>query len=418
MIEGGGMMKKIGLLALIACLFLIIAAPVQAQERLVVLDSSAQADFPARLTFSLSASSGVNIVDIRLRYIVEQTGFAQITSETYIAFTPASQVDVSWSLETLRIGGLPPGINIDYWWVVTDASGNRVETTPEPVQFTDSRYPWRSLTEGEVTILWYDGSDSFAGELQAAAHDTLSRLLSDTGAHLEKPATIYIYASTADLQGALVYPSEWTGGVAYVQFSTIAIGISPLQLDWGKGAIAHELTHLVTHQMTFNPYGELPNWLTEGLAVYAEGLPSPAYTSRLFQAIVDNNLISVRSLSSPFSAYPDLATLSYAESYSLVSFLIQEYGQSKMLELLNTFKEGSSYDAALIKVYGFDMDGLDSLWQDYVRQQYLPATQTPPGQMSALEQTPINAAVVPVLAALAPAALFGIGVIMTRRRRR
>ena len=37
-----------------------------------------------------------------------------------------------------------------------------------------------------------------------------------------------------------------------------------------------------------------------------------------------------------------------------------------MLELLKTFKQGSSYDGALGKVYGFDMDGLDSLWRDYV----------------------------------------------------
>jgi hypothetical protein len=35
-----------------------------------------------------------------------------------------------------------------------------------------------------------------------------------------------------------------------------------------------------------------------------------------------------------------------------------------MLELLLTFKEGSGYDAALEKVHGFDMDGLDKLWRD------------------------------------------------------
>ena len=34
-----------------------------------------------------------------------------------------------------------------------------------------------------------------------------------------------------------------------------------------------------------------------------------------------------------------------------------------MFELLNTFKQGSGYDEALLKVYGFDMDGLDALWR-------------------------------------------------------
>jgi hypothetical protein len=41
-----------------------------------------------------------------------------------------------------------------------------------------------------------------------------------------------------------------------------------------------------------------------------------------------------------------------------------------MLDLLNTFSQGSGYDAALEAVYGFDMDGLDSLWREYVSEQY------------------------------------------------
>jgi hypothetical protein len=35
-----------------------------------------------------------------------------------------------------------------------------------------------------------------------------------------------------------------------------------------------------------------------------------------------------------------------------------------MLQLLNIFGEGSGYDDALLEVYGFDMDGLNTLWQD------------------------------------------------------
>ena len=41
-----------------------------------------------------------------------------------------------------------------------------------------------------------------------------------------------------------------------------------------------------------------------------------------------------------------------------------------MLELLNTFSEGSGYDEALKKVYGFDMEGLDTSWRDYVNTKY------------------------------------------------
>jgi hypothetical protein len=366
------MNKKARLIALIFCLFLLILSPglVQAQGELTVLNSSVVAIFPSQLSFSLSARSNVNITDVRLCYTVDRTSFAQITSEAYIEFMPSTNVDVSWTLEMVKIGGLPPGSTVEYWWRVTDASGNKVETAPVQVQFDDTRYTWRSLTQGKVTIYWYSGDDSFAQELMAATQQALVRLAEDTGAYLEKPVKLYIYASTEDLQGAMIYPQEWTGGVAFTRFGIIAIGISPGNIDWGKTAIAHELTHLVIHQVTLNPYNDLPTWLDEGLAMYNQGMLGPEFATYLSRAIAEDRLISVQSLSSPFSAYAEEAILSYAESYSLVEFLITNYGQGKMLELLNTFRQGSGYDDALQTVYGFDMDGLDKLWRDYVTKQY------------------------------------------------
>ena len=368
------MIKKVSILVTVICLFLVLLSPalVQAQGELTILDSSAEVDFPAKLGFSLSAKSGVNITDIRLHYVVNRISSARITSEVYIEFVPATTVDVKWAWDMRKTGGLPPGSSVEYWWTVADAGGKRVETTPARVQFDDIRYSWHSLTEGKVTIYWYEGSESFAQELMVAAQEALARLAEDTGAELDKPARIYIYANTRDLQGAMIYPQEWTGGVAFTRFGSIAIGISPNNLYWGKRVIAHELTHLVIHQVTLNPYCDLPTWLDEGLAMHSEGMLGPEFTSRLNKAITEGSLISVRSLSSPFSAFTEESTLSYAQSYSLVEFLINNYGQAQMLELLNTFKQGSSYDQALEKVYGFDMNGLDALWREHVTEQYQP----------------------------------------------
>jgi hypothetical protein len=164
----------------------------------------------------------------------------------------------------------------------------------------------------------------------------------------------------------MIYPQEWTGGVAFTRYGIMAIGIDPAKLDWGKRAIAHELTHLVIHQITLNPYSDLPTWLDEGLAMRNEGPLESVFTAYLNRATDEESLISVQSLSSPFSAYAGEATLSYAQSYSLVEFLIDSYGQGKMFELLSTFREGSTYDGALEEVYGFDMDGLDVRWQEWL----------------------------------------------------
>ena len=397
------MIKKTIILALVVCLFLVLLSPglVQARGGLTILDSSAEADFPYGLDFNLSAESDVNITDIRLRYRVDRISYAQVTSEVYIEFVPAATVDISWTLEMVKIGGLPPGSSVEYWWLVEDAGGEKVETVPVQVQFDDIRYSWDSLTEGRVTMYWYEGDESFIQELMAAAQQALARLAEDTGAELEQPVRLYIYASIQDLQGAMIYPREWTGGAAFTRHGTIVIGISPINLYWGERAIAHEMAHLVIHQMVLNPYSGLPTWLDEGLAMYAEGSLALEYTAYLNQAIADDSLISVRSLSSPFSAYAAEAALSYAQSYSLVEFLISNYGQGKMLELLNTFSQGSNYDAALDSVYGFDMDGLNNLWRQYVT-----------GQSPPIEETGMHPLLTGVLVALPVGFLLGLGLVI------
>lgn len=366
------MIKKAGIFVLVTALFLVLLCPalVQAQAGLTILGSSAEAEFPSELNFNLSAESNADITDVRLHYAVDRESFAEVTSEVYIEFVPDTTVDVQWAWDMRKTGGLPPGSSVEYWWTVEDASGDKVQTTPTKVRFDDNRYLWQSLTKEKVTIYWYEGEQSFAEELMSAAQQALARLAEETGAYLKKPVKMYIYANSQDLQGAMIFPQEWTGGVAFTRYGIIAIGIDPSNLLWGERSIAHELSHLVVHQMTFNPYIALPTWLDEGLAMYTEGTLSAGFVDYITEAIEENGLISVRSLSSPFSAYSSQATLSYAESYSVVEFLITSYGQDKMLELLTTFSEGSSYDGALERVYGFDMDGLDALWRDYVVEHY------------------------------------------------
>ncbi len=387
------MSKKIKAFLLVITLFGVLLVPGlgQAQTGPTVLSSTAEPQFPLSLDFKLSAKSTVNITDIRLQYVVDRDSFAQITSEAYVPFAPASSVNVAWTLDMRRTGGLPPGSRVTYWWLIRDASGQTIETKPSEVQFNDARYQWQSLSRGQVTLYWYEGRQSFAEELMKAVDDALSRLEVDTGARLKKPVELYIYANSQDLQGAMVFPQEWTGGVAYTRYNIIAIGIPTSNLAWGRRAVAHELSHLVTQQVTLNPYNELPTWLNEGLSMYAEGELETPFAGLLKRAIAENSLITPRSLSSPFSANAEESYLAYAESFALVEFLTTKYGRDKMLELLTTFSQGATYDGALQKVYGFDMDGLFNIWREWVVQRY--------GQTGRTVQEPSGvAAPVPALA--------------------
>ncbi|HEY32187.1 MAG TPA: peptidase MA domain-containing protein [Dehalococcoidia bacterium] len=359
--------KKAILLGAIVSLFpLLNLAPVHAEDGLRIVSSSAQASFPLTISFSIAAESDVDITDIRLHYKVLRHSFADVTAEVYLQFVSALEVEASWDWDMRRTGGLPPSTGIQYWWTVKDAGGDQIETSPVIVWFDDERFSWQSLTQDMVTLYWYNGDMPFAEELMLAIEDALDWLEADTGAIPQEAIEIYIYATSQDLRGAMIFPREWTGGVAYTAYGRIAIGIGLDNLDWGKRALTHELTHLVVHQMTLNPYSDIPTWLDEGLAMRSEGSLTYYYVNALNQAIGNDSLISVQSISSPFSALTDLAILSYAESYSVVDYLITTHGKNKMLELLETFREGASYDGALMEVYRFDTSGLYRRWCEYL----------------------------------------------------
>jgi hypothetical protein len=348
-------------------LLLLSPSLVTAETDIAVIASDVDVNFPSRAVFTVEAESYVDIVDARLYYQVDRMNYAEVVSEGWADFTPANKIKANWVWD-MSNASLPPGAEVTYWWMIEDDDGNRVETSPTVVHFNDTRFTWQSLTSnvgegGGMTISWYTGGDSFARELMDTCEEGLARLTQDIGTYPEKPIKIYVYESTNHLKGAMVFSQEWTGGVAFTDFGIIAISIPPSQLDWGKRALVHELTHLVVHQATFSPYGQLPLWLDEGLATGSEGELDSDLRSSLNTAILEGTLISVRSLCSPFSAYTDKARLSYAESYSLVEYLLDNYGQDKMLDLLTILKQGSTYDEALTEVYGFDINGLDAAWR-------------------------------------------------------
>ena len=383
------MIKRIALITWALLLFLSPSL-VAAEAGIAVIASNVDVNFPSQAVFTLEAESYVDIVDVRLYYQVDKMNYAQVVSEGWADFTPASKIEANWVWD-MRNANLPPGAEVTYWWMIEDADGNRVETSPKIMHFDDGRYIWQSLNStvpqgGELTLFWYAGGDSFARELMDACQEGLARLTQDIGAYPERPIKIYIYASNNDLKGAMISSNEWSGGVAFTDFGIIAISISPSELDWGKRALVHELTHLVVRQATFSPYGQLPLWLDEGLATYNEGELDTFLRPYLEEAILKDELISVRSLCSPFSAYSEKAYLSYAQSYSLVEYLLDNYGQDKMLDLLALLKQGSTYDEALTEVYGFDMDGLDGRWRATLTSPVVPAPRTslPPALIAVL----------------------------------
>jgi hypothetical protein len=323
-------------------------------------------NFPDSLTFHATIESAQPINSITLEYGTNELTCGTVIAKAFPQFTPGTSVNVEWTWEMKQSGSLPPGATIWWRWRYTDESGQEYVSVQKTTTWLDSIHDWRTVTSGPINLHWYSGDQAFAQDLLNAAETGLARLQNDAGLQADNPIHLYIYANTDDMKDAILYEPSWTGGMAFSEHNIVIIGISQRDLEWGRLTIAHELTHVLVGHLTFSCLGDVPTWLNEGLAVFSEGGLDPASESQLNEAISSDQLLTVRSLSGGFSEVPSRAYLSYSQSYSIVKFLIETYGQDKMNSLLIALRDGTTIDDALMENYGFDVEGLEDAWRDAI----------------------------------------------------
>ncbi len=345
-----------------------IAAPAHTENGITVSVNQFTNDFPTQLLFNLGAQSSAKITQIALFISID----GQSSSNREVPqFTANTQVQATykWSLVQAY---MPPGVTGKFWWTVQDSAGGHLETPKQSFRVDDTAHQWKKIANDQLALYWYDGDNSFGQALFDRGVQAIKFLQQDTGVTIDQQVQMYIYGSHSDLLNALsVGTQEWTGGQDFPEYGVVLIGVAPSDLDWGLGATTHELTHQVIHQKIRSPLGDLsmPHWMDEGLAVYYQTYPGTLdsqFAIPLRRAIQNNTLLSLRSLSGAFPADSSAANLAYAESYSVVNFIIQHYGRPKLAALLQGFKTGGFYDDIFKQVLGVDTDGLENQWRQDV----------------------------------------------------
>ena len=339
---------------------LLSAPPVGAQDAISVDRNEYSYTFKGAMTFRLTVRSSSPITSVTLLYRPSgQTAANKVDLE----FTAGTTVQVEHSEDMDKPENYqPPMITFTYWWVIEDQAGHRLKTDPISFVYEDTRYTWQ-VQEGErVHLYWHDQDAAFGQTYFDLAERAAGDLASQFGVTPKDPVTIVLYNSHEELMSVLQEASaEWTGAVNFGKTGSIAIELG--SADWMEKVIPHELTHAMLEQVTQPPFGDIPRWLHEGLAMHSEGGMSTEERATLEQAIRDDNLISLRVLNSPFPDQRARAILSYAESNSLVEFIIHDYGADKMGQLIAVFAQGAYYDDAMMQVFGVDMDGMEDLWR-------------------------------------------------------
>lgn len=357
------MHHRLPILTLTLIIALLAPMKVHAAPQADVEADTATLDFPNTVTFSATLNAPAEIVDVTLEYGSEQLNCGEVTAKAFPELQPGTTAQVSWTWDMRQSGSLPPGTTVWWRWRYVDSSGAEYLSDEQTVTWLDQTNDWKTVSSDGVRIHYYGASDTFAQSMLAAGEEGLSRNEKQAGMKPDIPVEIFVYPSYEEMRDAILYEPQWTGGLAYSDFSIIIMGTSG-DAEFDKATVIHEVTHILVGRNAFTCIGFIPTWLNEGLAVYNEGELDGSMKEQFDIALQNDAFFPVRTLGGNFSEIPERALLSYAQSYSVVKYMIETHGQEKMSQLLTALSNAEPTDDALIAIYGFDTDGLDAAWRE------------------------------------------------------
>ena len=336
-----------------------------AAERITVVESKASHSFAQQVTFTLRATSDVDITQVYLFF--HATGDERAESVS-VAIEPSREISVN-HVHQLRHSPLPPFATVNFWWQIEDAAGDSLTTERQQFQYTDNRFRWEQVSTNGLTVHWIEGQGdpAFGQAALDIAQASVEAINTELRAPVPDSIDVYIYDAQHNLDAAMVLTGrEWVSGQAHPELGVVVVAI-----PFGDGHtsrmmryIPHEITHLLVYQAVKPAnYGYVPEWLDEGLATANERLPTPEYAVALEEARAQGQLLPMEDLCVPFSPNSHTAFLSYAQSGSVVQFVRQRYGAQGIRALLTAYADGASCEGGVQEALNISFSGLETAWQ-------------------------------------------------------
>ena len=230
-----------------------------------------------------------------------------------------------------------------------------------------------STLESEHFKVYMSGNDAdilwpYLEPLLEEGWDTLT---AKYGYEPEGPILIEVFENTADFAVRSVGLPD-IGPLVGICFGKVITLISPdtLSANWQE-IVWHEFMHVITLQMTNN---RMPRWLSEGISVWEEREGRP-YWGRsqgldLVRAAKEEKLLHVRDLNSGFSGARDNADLGFAyfQSYLVVDYITEEYGFSKLRELIDQYAIVKDESERFNEVFQLSLEEFNTGFQLWIDQ--------------------------------------------------
>ena len=334
---------------------------------LATLANAVRTDFPDAIEFHLMYAGVAEPQSVDLEFSIEPVHSCDAGTIHSVRF-PA-KTTIIWRWEPSEGQALPPGHAVRWRWRVTGADGSVRMSYPLEFVWTDHRFDWQSYAKDELTVHWYGQYPEFGEHLVGFLEPQLERI--EAIETTRNPVNVFVYDNDEDAAPGAVLQRDDVN--PYRAFNTV-VSVIPEEIEGDElTALIHELAHFVVRDRGFNCFNGLPHWLEEGLALFAEGGISQEMRRAFAEARLIEQFIPLRSFDVPFSPnteetavqYPHSQDklVRYAQSYSLVEVLKEEFGWEKIGFLLDLFKYGITVDDALKLAFGLDTEETERLWR-------------------------------------------------------
>ena len=375
----------------VSTLFLaVVTTPAHAHQLddpITVDSRNSTLDFPKTITFTITAhDSAANLTGATL-YIRDNNNLNFPEQHGVDATTPGQSETFSWQEDLSKdtLADFPsPGTQRSYYWILQDANANRHTDTIQTFEVTDNRFNWQHLSQGKYQVNWYNQDITFGQSVLNQVVSNAQRISNNLGGSATQPINLWIYTDDNDFKSSLppgMY--EWVGGIAFPGIDQAEIVVNGLDDFTLQRDMPHELTHLIFHQLV--SLYIVPLWFDEGMAVYNQTYHEPEMLATFRDAQAKHSLLSLDTISRTFPANADTAYLAYAQSWQLLSYMYQTFGQDKMHTLIKLMNSGEqTFNADVKQAFGEDMDQLEDQWLTYLGQ---PTTQSSTNQPTANNNT-------------------------------
>jgi hypothetical protein len=301
---------------------------------------SADATYGVEMTFEVALPGGA---PDRLELLLRFSG----ADDTFVVPVSASGSSASYRWDAAD-NGITPNTSVAYRWRATN-DGAVTLSREQTLLYDDDRpgLNWRSARFGDATVHWYGGAEATARAFGELSSDAAARAEDLLGHQLAGPIDIFVYATREDFFGALGSGArEWTGAATYPWLRTVFMWLGAGSDSYQRTTLAHEVTHVVFHDATDNPFHEPATWFNEGLATWAEQQSAASERSTV-QSATSSGLLSFDAITETFPISDFGARLSYAQGATMIDLIIERYGTNAIAAIAAAWRDGAGDDEAL-----------------------------------------------------------------------